>query len=335
MSIHSHADLKSWNTFSVAYKAAELFILDSDSDVSVLLRRIQTYALPTLVLGEGSNVLFTKNYCGRVLINRLKGFEIIDESDFFVKIRVAAGENWHQLVLKSLALGYFGMENLSLIPGCVGAAPVQNIGAYGVEFASVLDGLEAVNLQSGEQRVFSKKDCQLSYRDSIFKKPGYENWLITAVTICLRKTPQFVLNYQGLESLQNGEKLTSTEVSQTVIRLRQSKLPDPAILGNAGSFFKNPVVSLEKAEELAEKFSDFSCFAYGENKKISAAWLLEKCGWKGYRQGDAGVYENHALVLVNHGKASGQEIWQLACQMRDSVDLNFGICLEPEIKIIT
>ncbi len=334
MSIQLNADLSSFNTFSVVYKAAELFTIHLESDISLLLDRVAIYSLPTVVLGGGSNILFTKDYPGRVVINQLKGFKVLEESDSSVKIRVAAGENWHQLVLKCLALGYFGIENLSLIPGSVGAAAVQNIGAYGVEFISVLDMLEAINLKSGEKRIFSKADCQLSYRDSIFKRLDYEDWLITAVTIGLTKIPKFSLNYPGLEILQQCKGLTPIQVSEAVIALRRSKLPDPDIIPNAGSFFKNPIVKREEAEALIVKFPDLPYFSQGEMRKISAAWLLEKSGWKGHRQGDAGVYKNHALVLVNHGQASGQDIWQLACEMRDSVQATFGVRLEPEIKVI-
>ncbi len=334
MSFLTNADLKPFNTFSVAHTAAELFVINSIEELPVLMDRMATHVLPTVVLGGGSNVLFTQNHPGRVVVNRLRGFTVVEENDSSVTLRVAAGEDWHQLVLKCLELGYYGIENLSLIPGSVGAAPVQNIGAYGVEFASVLESVEAVHLQSGEPRRFSKEDCQLSYRNSLFKQPDYADWLITYVTMRLNKKPQFILTYRGLDQLKGREGLTAKQVSQAVISLRQSKLPDPSTIANGGSFFKNPVVSIEKAGNMTAQFSACPCFPHGEGKKLSAAWLLEHSGWKGHRQGGAGVYENHSLVLVNHGDATGQEIWQLACEMRDSVEGKFGIRLEPEVKVI-
>lgn len=328
------ADLRPYNTFSVAHRAAELFVLDTEDELPILLNRIVEKPLPTTILGGGSNVLFAKDYPGRVIVNRLKGFAVVYEDDTSILLQVGAGENWHQWVLHCLESGYYGLENLSLIPGCVGAAPVQNIGAYGVEFESVLHELEAVHLQSGERRVFSKQECKPGYRYSLFKEPDYEGWLIIAVTMRLQKKPIFVLNYRGLEALREQMNLTATDVSQAVIALRQSKLPDPTIIPNGGSFFKNPIVSAEKAGAICEQFLDCPCFPQSAGKKLSAAWLLDQASWKGYRRGDAGVYQNHALVLVNHGQATGAELWQLACDMRDSVDEKFGICLEPEIRVI-
>ena len=334
MPFFTNADLKPFNTFSVQHTAAELFVINYEDDLPILMDKMTLQPLLTTVLGGGSNVLFTHDYPGRVVVNRLTGFEVVEETDESVTLRVAAGENWHQLVLRCLELGYSGIENLSLIPGSVGAAPVQNIGAYGVEFASILESVDAVNLQSGERRQFSKEDCQLSYRNSMFKQPSYEDWLITSVTMRLRKKPQFVLTYRGLDQLKGREGLTAQQVSQAVISLRQSKLPDPSAIANGGSFFKNPVVSAEKADRMSAQFSDCPCFPHGDGKKLSAAWLLEHSGWKGHRQGGAGVYKNHSLVLVNHGDATGQEIWQLACEMRDSVESKFGVRLEPEVKVI-
>jgi UDP-N-acetylmuramate dehydrogenase len=337
VSIHLKANLKAFNTFSVAHTAAELFVVESDADIPVLLERISSQAMPTVLLGGGSNVLFTGDYAGRVVVNRLRGFSVVEESNDTVLLRIAAGENWHAVVQKCLKLGYFGLENLSLIPGSVGAAPVQNIGAYGVELSSVLDSVSAVHLQTGEKRDFTRAECQLSYRNSLFKQAGSADWMITDVNLCLDKQPRFTLTYKGLEALQDkadAGALTAAEVSQAVVALRQSKLPDPGVVANAGSFFKNPVVSVERAEELLSRFPTCPSFFHGKERKLSAAWLLEQSQWKAHRRGDAGVYQNHALVLVNHGKATGQEIWSLAGDMRTSVEDRFGIRLEPEIKVL-
>jgi UDP-N-acetylmuramate dehydrogenase len=334
MTIQSNADLKPYNTFAVSHRAAELVLLQSEADIAALVERMQSHPMPTVLLGGGSNVLFTQDYPGRVVVNQLHGVEKVAESGETVSLRIAAGENWHQLVMGCIEQGYCGIENLSLIPGSVGAAAVQNIGAYGVELVSVLQSVEAVNLQTGEHRVFNRDDCQLRYRHSIFKEPDYTDWLIVAVTLQLNKTPRFVLAYRGLEALQQQVDLTAREVSDTVIALRQSKLPDPSTIANGGSFFKNPVVAPEFADMLCAQHPRCPCFPHGEQKKLSAAWLLDQSGWKGHRRGDAGVYANHALVLVNHGGASGQELAQLASQMQDSVEAKFGIRLEPEVKLI-
>lgn len=334
MAIKVNADLKSYNTFAVSYRAAELILLESTADVTILIERMQSYPLPTILLGSGSNVLFTQDYPGRVVVNQLKGVDRLVESDTAVNLRIAAGENWHQLVMDCIDQGYYGIENLSLIPGTVGAAVVQNIGAYGVELISVLQLVEVVNLQTGERRTLDRDGCQLGYRHSIFKESIYANWLIVAVTLQLSKIPQFVLTYPGLEELQQLSGLTSRVVSNTVIALRQSKLPDPSVIANGGSFFKNPVVTQAVADSLCEQHPACPCFSQGGEKKLSAAWLLDQCGWKGYRVGDAGVYDNHALVLVNHGQASGEELVRLALEMQNSVEARFGIRLEPEVKLI-
>lgn len=330
----ANADLKPYNTFAVSHRAAELILLQSDSDIPALVARVKSHPMPTVLLGGGSNVLFTQDYPGRVIVNQLTGIAVVADGDVDVSLRVAAGENWHQLVLFCLDKGYCGIENLSLIPGSVGAAAVQNIGAYGVELVSVLQAVEAVNLQTGEERRFSRDECQLSYRHSIFKEPAYSDWMITAVTLALSKEPQYVLTYRGLEELQQQDGLTLRQVSETVINLRQAKLPDPSTIANGGSFFKNPVVDPAIAEALCAQNPGCPSFPHGAKTKLSAAWLLDQSGWKGYRSGDAGVYDNHALVLVNHGSATGQQLSQLSAEMEDSVQSTFGIQLEPEVKLI-
>lgn len=326
--------LQPYNSFAVDHQAERLFLLRSADQISELLQDISDSPMPTLVLGGGTNVLFTADYPGRVIINQLLGIEVIGETADAVMLQVAAGENWHRLVLYTIEQGYFGLENLSLIPGSVGAAPVQNIGAYGVEISSVLDSVEAVHLVSGERRVFGVTDCELSYRHSVFKQDSYRDWMIVSVTLRLAKTPQFNLSYSGLEQLANEPNLTAKMVSDAVIAIRQRKLPNPDCLPNAGSFFKNPVVAAEVAQSLILKYPTCPCFAAGHDCKLSAAWLLDQAGWKGLSRNGCGVHEQHALVLINPGRVSGHQVWQLALDMQQSVYQKFGIILQPEVKII-
>lgn len=334
MLVVRNADLKPYHTFSVSQRALELWLLESVEDIPCLIEDLASHPMPHVLLGAGSNTLFTRDYAGRVILNRLQGKVVLEEDENSVLLQVAAGENWHELVLYSLKQGYGGIENLSLIPGSVGAAVVQNIGAYGVEFVSVLAFVEAIDLKAGEKGIFQKEDCALSYRDSIFKHAGYENWLITSVVLRLSKKPKFVLTYRGLEELQQRNHLTPADVSEVVIKLRESKLPDPSVIANAGSFFKNPVIDSTFAKSFCEKYPDCPHFPHGIDTKISAAWLLEQLGWKGFRDGDAGVYEHHALVLVNHGLATGDELLKLAHEMQNSVQRQFHIGLEPEVKLV-
>lgn len=290
-----------------------------------------------LILGGGSNLLFTKNYEGLVIKNNLHGIEILKEDENYVWIKAAAGENWHTFVLYCVDKNYGGVENLSLIPGCVGAGPMQNIGAYGVEIKDVCDEVTAIDLITGEEKTFSNADCKFGYRESVFKHVYKNKYLITSVVFKLDRKPVLNTSYGAIEQelknmgvLQPGVKA----VSNAVINIRSSKLPDPATLGNAGSFFKNPEVSKQKHDKLKVQFTNLVAYVLENgNYKLAAGWLIEQCGFKGKRFGDAGIHVNQALVLVNYGNASGKEIYDLSQQVLDAVQEKFDVVLEREVNI--
>lgn len=334
----SNASLKHLNSFSVEARAGQLLVLETEHDLQSLKDWHHFDSRSDLILGAGSNVLFAGNIAGSVILNRIRGKKIIMDSDEEVLLEVCAGENWHQLVLWSLDQGLSGIENLSLIPGLAGAAPIQNIGAYGVELADVLESVHVFDLETGDACRLGCDDCQLSYRDSRFKTAESGNFLIDRIVLRLQRRFTPKLGYAGIgEELQSMgvEQPNARQVSNAVIRMRQRKLPDPEVTGNAGSFFKNPVIDSALASLLAKDFDEMPTFAVDNGKtKLSAAWLIDHCGWKGHRQGDAGVSDLHALVLVNHGNASGLHILELAKAIRDSVKGRFGIELVPEPRII-
>lgn len=298
----------------------------------------QFHRMQTLVLGGGSNILFTKDFDGLVLKNNICGMEKIREDREFVYLKAGAGENWHQLVLKAVENNWGGLENLSLIPGSVGASPIQNIGAYGVELQEVFHELTAFHLHERSNTTFSGKDCAFGYRDSVFKGKYKDEFLITTVTFKLRKDPVFSISYgairQELERMEVSA-LSVKAVSDAVINIRQSKLPDPAIIGNAGSFFKNPVVTGEKFKALQEQFPSIVGYPQQVDEfKLAAGWLIEQCGWKGVREGDAGCHPQQALVLVNYDKATGKELMSLAKKIITSVHHKFAVDLETEVNIL-
>jgi UDP-N-acetylmuramate dehydrogenase len=334
----ANASLKHLNSFSVEARAGQLLVLESEHDLQSFTDRFRFDPQRDVILGGGTNVLFVGDVAGSVILNHVTGRKIIKDSDNAVLVEACGGENWHQLVLWSLEQGLSGIENLSLIPGLTGAAPIQNIGAYGVELADVFNSLQALDLKTGELREFDRSDCQFTYRGSRFKSTDAGRFLITRIRLRLQRefTPR--LAYSGLgEELQSMgiELATAKQVSDAVIRIRQRKLPDPEITGNAGSFFKNPVVGSAVANLLKKDFSELPVYAVENGKvKLSAAWMIEQCGWKGHREGDAGVSEQHALVLVNHGNASGRQLLDLANAIGESVKSRFGIDLKPEPKII-
>ena len=288
---------------------------------------------PPLVLGEGSNCLFTDDYDGLVLQMALKGIEVAGNDE--CRVRVAAGENWHAFVRWSLRQGYSGIENLALIPGTVGAAPIQNIGAYGMEVESTIESVEAWDCRVKHSVTLDRRECDFAYRDSIFKRqPG--RYIVLAVNFRLNRQFTPVLEYAGLRErlAERGiDDPSPTAIADAVESLRREKLPDPALLGNAGSFFKNPVVHPSRAAEIRSEFPELPVFPAGDNVKLSAGWLIEKAGMKGYREGDAGISDRHALVLVNHGAATGEQLWAVAARVREKVRTLFGIELEPEPRI--
>ena len=332
-----NASLKHLNSFSVEARAGQLLELESTTDIQRFITDHRFDATTDLILGGGSNILFAGNVEGTVILNRVCGKRIVEQSGDEVLVEASAGENWHQVVTWCLDQGLSGIENLSLIPGLTGAAPMQNIGAYGVELADVLHSVQTLDLRSGESRDFKQRECQFAYRDSRFKSVDAGKYLITGM--CLRLQRKFVpkLAYKGL-----GEELssmgintpTAKQVSEAVSRIRRRKLPDPKAVGNAGSFFKNPVVSRATAELLEKEFPDLPVYPAGDGVKLGAAWLIERCGWKGRSLGGAAVSEQHALVLVNRGDAKGSEILALADAIRESVLERFAIELQPEPLII-
>lgn len=337
MQIQENFNLKHFNTFHVSAHARYFAEVSSLDDLIQALIFQKAENLTFMLIGQGSNLLFKEDYPGLIIELNLRGIEKNSEDAEHVYIRAAGGENWHNFVQYCLQRGYYGLENLSLIPGTVGAAPVQNIGAYGVELSDFFHELEALEIRSGKLRRFSKQDCQLAYRDSIFKGELKDQYIITSVTFALLKTPRLNLSYPALQkALQDvpQENITPQLVSDTVCEIRRSKLPDPINLGNAGSFFRNPVISKSQAETLKAKYDDLPVYPYQDQCKIAAAWLIEKAGWKGFREGDVGVHKDHALVLVNYGTASGGELFELSQRIQQAVLERFGVELEPEVRII-
>ncbi len=336
--IQENISLKGYNTFGIDAKARFFCDIHTLADLQTVLSSSRFQGMPKLVLGEGSNILLTQDFPGLVLKIRLKGIKKTREDNEHVWINAGAGENWHQLVLYCLAHQYAGVENLSLIPGSVGAAPMQNIGAYGVELTQVFDHLTAIRISDGAAEIFHHADLHFGYRESVFKNRVKNSYIIADVTLRLNKKPQFHLDYGNLKHVLAEEPNTALsikKISDAVIKIRKQKLPDPKIIGNAGSFFKNPVISGEEFQRLQSRRPEIPHYA-SENGhyKIPAAWLIEQCHWKGYRNGDVGVHQHHALVLVNYGNGSGQMIRQLACDIQDSVREKFSVEILPEVNII-
>lgn len=327
--------LAAFNTFGVEATCDNLFRFSSEQSIQDWLAGMPIPPEKFFVLGGGSNVLLIGHIPLTFLKADIEGISYREEgNDVFVT--AGAGVNWHDLVLDSLDNGYSGLENLSLIPGNVGAAPIQNIGAYGVELEQLFVSLSAVDLFSGEKREFGHAECEFGYRDSIFKREYRGKYIITAVTLRLSKKQQLVLTYGPLKELSaSTDSLSAKDVSKAVISIRQSKLPDPETLGNAGSFFKNPVVDAEVFQKLKAQFPDIVAYPISESSvKLAAGWLIDQSGLKGYRRGDAGVHQQQALVMVNHGQATGEEILELAGHVKDTVNEKFGVALEPEVWII-
>lgn len=330
--LQQQVDLSAYNSFAVPATAAWFLSVTGEEDVRMGLQHAARLKLPILVLGEGSNILFVNDFPGLVLRIANRGIEQAGDG---ATVTVAGGENWHDFVSYCLQQGLHGLENLALIPGTVGAAPVQNIGAYGVELASFVERVEAINLRTGKLESLDRQACDFGYRDSVFKRPLEAPRVILRVTFGLSRQWQPDVSYRGLKEALPSSAPTAQELFDTVCRIRRSKLPDPEQLGNAGSFFKNPVISAPKFVTLQATYPDIPGFPDQEGLvKVPAAWLLEEAGWKGRRRGAAGVHADHALVLVNHGGASGEDIYLLAQEMSSSVLGKFGIALQPEVRII-
>lgn len=295
---------------------------------------------PIMVLGGGSNILFTSNWPGTLIVNRIGGIRVILENESYVNVEAGAGVNWHDFVLFCLQNDWGGIENLSLIPGSLGAGPMQNIGAYGVELKDVFHSLDAMDRKTGQERTFSGMACEFGYRDSIFKRELKDRFVITRVRLQLTKAGyhQIKTDYGAIQHELTKSGITAPtiqDVSRAVIAIRESKLPNPAELGNAGSFFKNPIIPESLAEQIAEKYPDMPSYPAEEGwKKLAAGWLIEKCGWKGRRVGQCGVHEKQALVLVNYGRATGSEIYALSELILNDVQEKFGVKLEREVNIV-
>jgi len=338
MQIRENISLRPYHTFGIDVYAKYFTSFSSIEGLKEILNSQFATLNSQLILGGGSNVLFTKNFDGLVLKNEIKNIEVVNEDDDFVDIRSGAGENWHDLVMFCVEKNYAGLENLSLIPGNVGASPMQNIGAYGVEIKDVFHQLEAYHKTENVLKTFSLEECQFGYRESVFKRKLKDQFVITSVTYRLRKKPVFNTSYgaiqQELERMGVNE-LSIQAISQAVISIRSSKLPNPAEVGNAGSFFKNPEISSSKFENLKAHHPNIVAFPLANgNLKLAAGWLIEQCGWKGYRKGDAGCYSKQALVLVNYGNANGAEIFSLSEKIIHSVKAKFDVELEREVNII-
>jgi UDP-N-acetylmuramate dehydrogenase len=335
MKVTQNPSLKALNTFGVDARAGLMYTIENEED---LLSLPPFNPDEDLVLGGGSNILLADDIPGAVFLNRIAGRNRIAEEQGQVLIEAGAGEDWHQLVQWSLDHKLYGLENLSLIPGLVGAAPVQNIGAYGVELSDVLESVSGWDLAQACWFRFTRAQCELGYRDSRFKSREKHRYLVTSIRLRLNRIFEPQITYSGLEeeiALTAPAKLTGQAVSAAVTRLRQSRLPDPGKTGNAGSFFKNPVLPPEESVALQERHPDLPCWpAEGSASKFSAAWMIEYCGLKGYRDGDAAVSGKHALVLVNLGNASGPDIARLAAFIQSAVFNEFGVELEPEPRII-
>ena len=342
MKIQEDISIKQLNTFAINVAAKYFAEFNSVDELSELveLKRLATanFQLPTFLLGGGSNILFTKNFDGLVLKNNIRGIKTVHEDAHHVHVQVGAGENWHGFVQHCIKNNWAGVENLSLIPGNVGASPMQNIGAYGAEIKNVFHSLEALNLEEKKLVNFSLNDCEFGYRDSVFKKRYKNEFAITHVTYRLDKVPTFNTSYGAIEQeLQKMgvKQLSIKAISDAVIKIRQSKLPDPAVIGNAGSFFKNPHVPVEEFNKLKERFPKIVGYVQDNGDyKLAAGWMIEYCGWKGFRRGDAGCHAWQSLVLVNYGNASGKEIFDLSEEILQSVKERFGVLLEREVNII-
>ncbi|MEX0772590.1 MAG: UDP-N-acetylmuramate dehydrogenase [Balneolales bacterium] len=336
--IREEVNLKPFNSFQVETGARYFADIVDASQLKLLIQHPVFREQRALALGGGSNILFRKYFDGLVLKISIPGIELIKEDEDHVWLKAGAGVNWHKFVLFCLGHNYAGVENLSLIPGNIGAAPIQNIGAYGVELDQVFSQLEAIEIKTGNSCRFDKDDCGFAYRDSVFKKELKDQFIITAVTIRLHKAPKLNLNYGTINQTLDEMKIknpTIQNVSEAVCRIRRSKLPDPAELGNSGSFFKNPIVENSVLQALKKDFPQIPHYELTDGRvKIPAGWLIEKGGWKGKTIGKTGTHKKQALVIVNYGGATGSDIYDYAMQVQHAIKKEFGITLLPEVNVI-
>jgi UDP-N-acetylmuramate dehydrogenase len=338
MKILNDHSLQDLNTFKINVKAKYFAEIVSIQELLELLADNNFRNEKKFVLGGGSNILFTKNFNGLVIKNSIPGVKVIEENNDSVLIQAGAGVNWDDLVQFCVDKNYGGIENLSFIPGRVGAAPIQNIGAYGQELSDTFQLLEAVSINSRELKNFDKDDCRFAYRTSIFKEELKNEFILTSVKLKLHKNPAVKTDYGEIRQYLEKEKISSptiNDIRKIIILIRKSKLPDPIVIGNAGSFFKNPVVDKKRFEIIKAEHNDVAAFKVDENSvKIAAGWLIEKCGWKGKRVGTVGTYPKHSLIIVNHDDATGAEVFEFAMRIKEEVESKFGIILEEEVNII-
>ncbi len=338
MIIHENYFLKALHTFHIPVYAKYFAAFKSVDELQEILNDQNNALTQKLILGGGSNILFTKNFNGLILKNDIGGIEKIIEDDSHVYVKVGAGENWHRFVMYCIANELAGVENLSLIPGNTGASPMQNIGAYGVEIKDVFHKLEAFSIADRTMQKFSADECEFGYRQSVFKTRLRNEYIILFVTFRLNKVPVFNTSYGAIEQeleKMGVKKLSLKAISDAVIAIRTKKLPDTNIIGNAGSFFKNPEVPQRQFHELQQNYTGIPGYKLTNGKvKLAAGWLIEQCGWKGYRKGDAGCYDQQALVLVNYRNASGDQIYNLSEEIKQSVKEKFNVDIEREVNII-
>lgn len=336
MLIFKNIPLNNYNTFRLGYKADCLVRVKTEREAVAFMRKNFSWKGPLLIIGDGSNILFTNDFRGTILKPELKGIRIEKSSGSEVIVSAGAGVKWDNLVKWTVEKGLYGLENLSLIPGQTGAAAVQNIGAYGTEIKETILKVRSISTQDGSVRIFDRDECNFGYRSSVFKTTEKGKFLVTRVWFRLSNDKRFKIDYGSVrEEINKLGEINLANIRQAVINIRRNKLPDPDITGNAGSFFKNPVVSVEKATDLKNLFPGMPCYEQNSSDvKLAAGWLIEQCGWKGRSIGNAGVHEKQALVLINHGSASGEEIFTLSEMIKNSVKNKFDIELEREVEVI-
>lgn len=336
MRIEQNFSLEKYNTFHLPVKTRWFMEYETEDELQRILRDEYFQECISMHIGGGSNLLFINDYNGIILHSQIKGMTVIEETDDHVLLRVGAGEKWDDVVAYAVSKGWAGIENLSLIPGEAGATAIQNIGAYGVEIKDVIETVETYNQLSFEKRVFTNKECEYGYRLSYFKDEHHDPYIVTSITIRLSKKPEFSVHYGGLqEKLAEYPELNLKTIREVIIKIRQEKLPDPEVYGNAGSFFMNPMITVEHFERLKKEFPNIPFYSATAGKiKIPAGWLIEQCGFKGKQHGSVGVYEKQALVLINLGDAQGYEIALVAESIRVAVNDRFGIELMPEVKYV-
>ncbi|WP_421920135.1 UDP-N-acetylmuramate dehydrogenase [Marinifilum sp.] len=328
--------LKKHNTFGIEAKARYFFEFETEEEIKDFLKKNNIIDTQYIILGGGSNLLFTEDFDGLVLHPNITGIELLDEDEDSVLLRVGCNEDWDEFVEWAVENNLYGIENLSLIPGTIGASPVQNIGAYGVEVREVIENVEAISIESKDTVIFSNANCEFDYRNSVFKNEYKNLFIITHVQFRLKKEAELKLKYGAIKKeMEAYDEINLKNIRKAIIKIRESKLPDPEELGNAGSFFKNPIVDKEKADKLKSQYENLPTYKVNDvQTKLAAGWLIEQCDWKGKRFGDAGVHKDQALVLVNYGNAKGKDILKLANDIRKSVLFKFGVKLEMEVNAI-